>query len=1065
MKVKKILAVVLSCAMVFSSLNITAYATSNTVQVSSFDELKTAINNANDGDTITLNADIERPRKGSVGSRDYDFEPKVSLTFDLNNHTLTMWDENLFSHDVTFKNGNIVIKGQANTGFIWMYDSDNDKNTSAIGDPNDEDHDSPVLYLNNVNLSADDATGFAIIYTAINGAEIVDSTITITDMDNNITDKTEASVIYAQGSSVKMKNTTIKAENVARGLVLGTYEVSDNSKLVMTNNSKTALRSVSGIFTDTTVTITGCDYGIENDGGQELSFEGTSTVSITDSVSADVLLSNNSVVTTTENTSFFYEKTYIAEGSSIPEPDTETLEGLGTEESPYLINNIDELKWFRDDVNAGNTYDDKYIKLTADIDLNNENWTPIGDTKETTYESDKSYKPTDDAKIFRGVFDGNGYKISNLKIEKDLQIDANSDANLGLFGLTGEGAVIKNLTITNVTINTGGRNVGALAGIAYKSTFDNITVNGKISITGGNNVSGVCAISRYYDISATNITVSGEADSIISGNNIVGGIFAEIAPSNSIQIFNNLTVENVAIKGVGGVGGIVGLLTKGSISGVTVKNVELVGKTTWKENEGRIRIGSVAGLLGGTYATVANVNVENVTAKNLEYEDVELPVVGANYDAEYNATEAKVGDKYYAKLQFAVNEADVGDTVTILANVALSDGIVIGQDDEIILELNGKVISRNTEEIISTAAIINNGCLTIQDAVGNGKITAFAQNPDTAGVPYYANNTITNCGKLTVNGGTIENSTSDDARAAFPIDNNSTSRDAVLNITGGTITGRGAIRQFANSTSYKNVVNITGGFVTGTSYGIWVQNPGTNDPKAELNISDGNVAKVLISPSSEFDVKISGGSITEVAIWNPDSNDTSRNPSGFITGGTFSYDVSDYCEDGFVCEKNSDGTYGVVESVEEEPSIFGVMPFNIINMKPDENGNLYVGFFAGIDALNYKSVGFELFYGGKAEENKIHDINTTTVYESVSTVNQSGGKTTVIPKVFGDNINYIYGKVIGFDSSWDNTQIIYRSYAVGKDGKRIYDGKYWSIDDIYDIDENTSNNEEEQNEH
>ena len=54
------------------------------------------------------------------------------------------------------------------------------------------------------------------------------------------------------------------------------------------------------------------------------------------------------------------------------------LEGEGTEAAPYLINNLAELKWFRGDVNAGNNYAGKYVKLTADIDLGNEEWAPIG---------------------------------------------------------------------------------------------------------------------------------------------------------------------------------------------------------------------------------------------------------------------------------------------------------------------------------------------------------------------------------------------------------------------------------------------------------------------------------------------------------------------------------------------------------------------------------------------------------------------------------------------------------------------------------------------------------------
>lgn len=358
--------------------------------------------------------------------------------------------------------------------------------------------------------------------------------------------------------------------------------------------------------------------------------------------------------------------------------------GSGTEEDIILINTAEDLIALRDAVNSGDNYAGKYVKLNADIDLSSvDNWTPIGDV---LYNS--NYAPADTTKVFSGTFDGNDKVISNLKIEKflnDAEEGPDADANLGLFGIIGEGAVIKDLTITNVDITTDGRNVGALAGVAYKATLDNITVNGDIQITGGNNVCGVCAMTRYYDVSATNITVSGEEGSYINGNNIVAGMFAEIAPNGSNQTFENLSVENVAINGVGGVGGIVGLLTNGSVSNVSVKNVELVGNTAWPAGgEDRIRIGSIAGLLGSNNATISGVTVENVTAKNLDDEDVILPVVGANYGASSNATEAKIGDTYYATLAKAFAAAVEGDTVVLLCDIEnvieIPDGVALDKN-------------------------------------------------------------------------------------------------------------------------------------------------------------------------------------------------------------------------------------------------------------------------------------------------------------------------------------------------------------------------------------------------
>ena len=75
-------------------------------------------------------------------------------------------------------------------------------------------------------------------------------------------------------------------------------------------------------------------------------------------------------------------------------------QGDGTESNPYLIGAVNELKWFRDTVNGGET--DICAKLTADISYKRyvsnpePKWEPIG-TEENRY---------------TGTFDGNGFRIS-----------------------------------------------------------------------------------------------------------------------------------------------------------------------------------------------------------------------------------------------------------------------------------------------------------------------------------------------------------------------------------------------------------------------------------------------------------------------------------------------------------------------------------------------------------------------------------------------------------------------------------------------------------------------------
>ena len=555
-----------------------------------------------------------------------------------------------------------------------------------------------------------------------------------------------------------------------------------------------------------------------------------------------------------------------------------------TNDAEFTIDSAAELAGLAQLVNEGNTFQGKTIKLGADIDLGNEEWTPIGTGTYTN-----NYAPAEDSHVFCGVFDGNNKTISNLKITKTIEgSDPDDDANLGLFSITGDGAVIRDLTITNVNISTTGRNVGALAGFAYKATISDITINGDIQISGGHNVAGVCGMTRYYDMSATDITVSGEDGSLIKGNNIVGGIFAEIAPNGSDQTFGNLSVENIAIEGVGGVGGIVGLLTNGSMSNVSVKNVALTGKTEWNGNSmGRIRMGSVVGLLGNSGpSTVSNVTVEGVTGKNLEGTSVTLPVVGANYDGSIgNATEAKVGDNYYATLTIALSKAKSGDTITLLANVNTTESIEIS--DKLTIDLNGHTLT-GTDTATDSFGLINiqpSAELTINDSseAGTGRITLTATNDRDWN--YYSSVISNQRGTLTVNGGTIEHLGGTDM--AYGIDNltNGEGTHAETTVNGGTVKSTyRAIRQFLNGTNAKNILTVNGGSIEGSNKSIWMQDANANANSGTLTVSDeaalvGDVYLYVTEGSIEWPVTVS---IADAAFDESYTVQTGNVPVGII---------------------------------------------------------------------------------------------------------------------------------------------------------------------------------------
>ena len=155
--------------------------------------------------------------------------------------------------------------------------------------------------------------------------------------------------------------------------------------------------------------------------------------------------------------------------------DITSLTGSGTEADPYKIGTLDELIFFRNSVNAGETKynaESVYVVLTADIDMKNVDWSVnIGDDCNNTFD---------------GIFDGQYHVISNLKsIENVLKSDGYFCT--GLFGAIGGNAVIKDLVIENVDISTGdftGNNVGAVVGFVYLGTcsIENVTVQGDINI-------------------------------------------------------------------------------------------------------------------------------------------------------------------------------------------------------------------------------------------------------------------------------------------------------------------------------------------------------------------------------------------------------------------------------------------------------------------------------------------------------------------------------------------------------------------------------------------------------
>ncbi len=243
------------------------------------------------------------------------------------------------------------------------------------------------------------------------------------------------------------------------------------------------------------------------------------------------------------------------------------LTGEGTADKPYLINNLDELKWFRDDVNSGNDYDGLCIELTNEIDLSSvADWTPIGNGSR----DGKTYT----GNAFKGNFNGNGNTITGLTI-----ISTDSSAAVGLFGVV-YGGTVQNLVFENVSINTASKNAGSAIGLMVGgATADNITVKSG-SVTAADGVGGVVGrITVSGTISNCSNAASVEATSTGGAGGIVGKAY--YTETDKLMTISNCT-NTATVKSGYAAGGIVAL------SAADVKNCSNSGAVTAATEAGGI---------------------------------------------------------------------------------------------------------------------------------------------------------------------------------------------------------------------------------------------------------------------------------------------------------------------------------------------------------------------------------------------------------------------------------------------------------------------------------------------
>ena len=325
-----------------------------------------------------------------------------------------------------------------------------------------------------------------------------------------------------------------------------------------------------------------------------------------------------------------------------------SMSGSGTESDPYVVSNAAQLAAFATAVDGGNTYEGKYVVLSADIDLSGiDNWNPIGQ------------EGKDSTAIFQGSFDGKGHSITGLKINAEIS----SEGNYGLFSILGNQAVIKNLNVTGADMTVTNKDVARVGVIA-----------GDTQKTAGSGDTGLAAHIDCCSTSGT-IKVTTTGDKLAFGGGFVGRLFNGGVVTNC---WSGVDITSKALNGTksayaGGIAGTTGnyvvvanCATFGDCTAIAPKNTNFGGMS-----------GGLTAMMAGkqynSYATgdmtIGNGGTDNkwvgaldgqVTISGMTGGGTAYPEQGATRLYNYYATDVVLKEEVYTD-----NGSTLSETKTI----------------------------------------------------------------------------------------------------------------------------------------------------------------------------------------------------------------------------------------------------------------------------------------------------------------------------------------------------------------------------------------------------------------
>ena len=666
------------------------------------------------------------------------------------------------------------------------------------------------------------------------------------------------------------KTVTIRGENAA---LLNTFTMNKSSTLgdfisILSNNGITAvlqdgvlsLNSSSGAYLESSGLIAEMGIGASIDTIKTISTIHTNTIYTTTTTTSTT--QTNIIGMTQESAAAVVYTTYVQSTeeskfiSDITRVDTSTMTALSAvsedtrlSDGTYKICTTEDLIQLAAMANDYKTGNCTFV-LANDIDLSTvDNWTPIGD-----------------GYAFGGTFDGNGYTISNLKINT-------TNNPTGLFGWTT--GTIKNLGVENVNI-TGASDVGGLIGKAAGTVSNCYTTGSVVMASYTTDSGGTAVVSDAGGLVGTNfgkiIDCYSEAN-VTGDGNIVGGL---VGYSSGDGIIRCYAAGNVSGKGyVGGLAGRAYCTVEDSYSMGTVYGDfyegGLIGETSstavltncyWNQSTSRMQNGIGNNKASTTVTGVATEALNSLIADGTLYlkgaQTLSRLTQITNIDAAVTLKDLGITANQYLMIYASGNQ--------ILKTIHADDTLAsVFNDTGVLYQIDGGILTinnTNSNFVVSMSQELS-GALKLNTEEGYylEEITSY----ETTTISSTQTNTIweTTTTSTTQTSTIWETTTSSTTKTDTiwqTTTTSSTQTSTILETTTTSTTQTNTI--FINTTIYANDTSsaLHTSAVRTLDVSTSLADAGITDGKIIIHLADGNYKTIQMSSSSTF-----GDMISELA--------------------------------------------------------------------------------------------------------------------------------------------------------------------------------------------------------